>query len=218
MAVRLSTLAEIKVLSLSTYLRDKNINFNSGNAGAEILQALQEFRNIPEFDFIQARKNAESGATGQPLFKTVGIARNVRIDEDFGTQPIYGIGSPTRPRLVPNNFSVNVTCDRLQLDKRHLLDFMLTPEYWYSHAVQREVGIDDFLLYTYFFVKSKEDGNVRYDIYALMPRSASRTISSGDVMIAHNVTLAGFKYSYEQAWLDAQNLVDESLTVEEGLQ
>src|SRR5690606_23006379 len=118
MAVRLSTLAAIKVLSLSTYLRDKNINFNSGNAGAEILQALQEFRNIPEFDFIQARKNAESGATGQPLFKTVGIARNVRIDEDFGTQPIYGIGSPTRPRLVPNNFSVNVTCDRLQLDKR----------------------------------------------------------------------------------------------------
>lgn len=215
MAVRISTLAEIKTLSLASFLRDKGVDPQTGSIN-DVTSAIEEFRSAlaqGDPELLQARKNAIWGNTGQPLFKTVGIARQVRVDEDYGTQNIYGIGSPTRPRIVPNNYTVNVTAERLQLDTRNLFDFMSSPDFWYSDEVQKTIGIDDFLLYTYFFVKSKEDPDKRYEIYALLPRSSSRAYSSGDVMVAHNVTLTGFKYSYEMLFFDMQNLIDESLTV-----
>lgn len=214
MAIRLSTLAEIKVLSLATYLRDAGRDPNTADRAA-MQSVLNQFRaRLANIDAgtLQAEKGA-AGLNGNDLFKTVGIARNVRIDEDFGTQNIYGIGSPTRPRIVPNNYSATVTAERLQLDRRDLSHFMTSPEYWYSDTVQRSVGIDDVLLYTYFFVRSKEDtGEIRQDIFALMPRSSSKAFSNGDVMVAENVNLTGFKYSYEQAFFDTENLVNDSIT------
>lgn len=205
MAVRLSTLAEIKVLSLSTFLRDEGVAFDSGSAN-NILEALKTLKTRLQGAGLQSQRNSE-------LFKTVGIARNIRIDENYGTQNIYGIGAPTRPRIVPNNYDVTVTAERLQLDRRDLRHFFAHPEYWYADDVQRDVGIDDITLYTYFFVRSKEDdGATRTDIFALMPRTSSKTFSSGDVMVANNVSLVGFKYSYEQAFFDVSNLIRDTIT------
>jgi hypothetical protein len=213
MAIRLSTLAEIKVLSLATVLYE-TAGTTSQITSSTVSQALESMREkINSPAELQSLKNTDS-FNGEPLFRTVGIARNVRIDEDFGTQNIYGIGAPTRPRIVPNNFSANVTVERIQLDTRDLNHYITRPEYWYSDGVQREIGIDDVLLYTFLFVKSKEvrTDSLRTDIYALMPRTSQRAISNNDVMIAHNVSLTGFKYSYEEAYFDTTNLINETIT------
>lgn len=207
MAIRLSTLAEIKVLSLATVLHDA-VRGASRITDEHVSKALKEIRkNIKTPGILQVEKN-------NALFKTVGIARNIRIDEDFGTQNVYGIGAPTRPRIVPNNFSANATVERIQLDTRDLHHYITRPEYWYSDGVQRQVGIDDILMYTFLFVKSKEANidNLRTDIYALMPRTSQRAVASNDVMIAHNVSLTGFKYSYEEAYFDTTNLINETIT------
>lgn len=212
MAIRLSTLAEIKVLSLSTLIYNQTDTASSVNFG-HIENALEQMRQaLQDPATTQARKDAIVGETGEPLFKTVGIARSIRIDEDFGTQNFYGIGAPTRPRIVPNNFSANVSVERIQLDTRDLNHYVTRPEYWYSDRVQSQIGIDDVLLYTFMFVKSKENNDRRTDIYALMPRTSQKAVSSGDVMIAHNVSLVGFKYSYEEAFFDTTNLINETIT------
>lgn len=210
MAVRLSTLAEIKVLSLSTMLY-ASTQSGDVNVGAtrfsDVETKLKELRRAFE------NNDANLKAKAPNLFTTVGLARQLRIDEDYGTQNIYGIGAPTRPRIVPNNYSVNITADRLQLDTRNLAHYMTTPEYWYSHNVQNNIGINDYLLYTYMFVRSKEDAtDKKYDIYAVMPRSSSATVSSGDVMIVNNVSLTGFKYSYESAVFDSLEFLADSFT------
>lgn len=216
MQTRFSTLAEVRVLSLASLLyASRSADSITGNetTAAEVEKQLKELRKaLGQGPGVLQSKNST-------IFKTVGLARQVRIDEDYGTQNIYGIGAPTRPRIIPNNFSANVTVDRLQLDTRNLSHYIATPEYWYSTDVQRQIGIDDYLLYTYFFVRSKEDvgkTGVRYDIYALMPRSASVTQSSSDVMVVHNVSLTGFKYSYEEFYFDSSNLINDSLTWDIG--
>lgn len=215
MAIRLSTLAEIKVLSLSSHLRNIGIELETASA-SDVRTGIAALRNVTTD--LQVRKNGEL-SNGNDIFKTIGIARNVRVDEDYGTTNIYGIGAPTRPRIVPNNYSANVTAERLQLDRRDLDHFITKPEFWYSDTVQRDIGITDILLYTFFFVKSKEDtGSNRVDIFALMPRTSSRNISNGDVMVAHNVNLVGFKYSYEEAFFDLENLVNDSITEDTNVQ
>lgn len=221
MAIRLSTLAEIKVLSFSSYLRDQTDITNTTTI-AQIAEKISNYNEaISNGDISSLLSSSDtadgnqSGGDGEPeaFFKTIGLARQLRIDENFGTQNYYGIGSPTRPRIVPNNYEVNITAERIQLDTRDLNDFISSPEFWYSDDIQRAVGINDFLFYTYFFVRSKEDSaSVRPDIYALMPRSASKAITSGEVMIAHNVQLVGFKYSYEEAFFDLSNLLEDTVT------
>jgi hypothetical protein len=138
------------------------------------------------------------------LFKTIGIARTIRVDEEYGTQNLYAIGEPTRPRIVPNNMSVTVSCERIQLDKRSLYNYMLTPEYFYSRGMQSATGALDMFYYTYMFVRSKEDsaGALAYDIYALMPRTSSKNVTNGDVMISHNVQMTGFKVSSQLQLMD----------------
>lgn len=208
---RTSTLAEIRVLSLASLVyatQDaEDITGQDLSKADDVVKALKELRS----------KLANGPSVMQTLhmsmFTTVGLARQLRIDEDYGTQNIYGIGSPTRPRMVPNNYSASVTADRLQLDTRNLSHYITSPEYWYSDDVQQHIGIDDMLLYTYMFVRSKEnDSKHRYDIYALMPRTSSSTVSSGDTMIVHNVSMTGFKYSYESLYFDTSNLVEDYLT------
>jgi hypothetical protein len=216
MAIRLSTLAEIKVLSLATLLYEDAGTASQVNS-SRVLAALNDMRErIGDPSTLQSVKNVDQfGSREGSLFKTVGIARNVRVDEDFGTQNIYGIGAPTRPRIVPNNFSANVTVERIQLDTRDLNHYITRPEYWYSDEVQRQIGIDDVLLYTFLFLKSKEirTDSLRTDIYALMPRTSQKAVSNNDVMIAHNVSLIGFKYSYEEAYFDTTNLINETITI-----
>jgi len=189
--IRLSTLAEIKVLSLET-IRSSGDATSSGAIGG-----VKKFNELLEKK-VRVNRNDITKLSG--LFKTVGIARQIRIDEQYNTTNVYAVGSPTRPRIVPGNMSVSVTCERLQLDKRNLYDFMATPEYFYSPFAQKETGILDAIYYTYMFVRSKErkTGTTAYaifehDIYALMPVSSTRTITNGDVMISHNVQLTGFK-------------------------
>ena len=210
MAIRLSTLAEIKVLSLATVIHEETRNRQGilpGDVSSAIDALAGKIEGTPGELQASAVEDVDSA-----LFKTIGIARNIRIDEDFGTQNFYGIGAPTRPRIVPNNFSANVTVERLQLDTRDLHHYITRPEYWYADRVQRRIGIDDVLLYTFLFVKSKEPTIQRHDIYALMPRTSQRAFSSGDVMVAHNVSLVGFKYSYEEAYLDLTSLINETIT------
>jgi len=182
MAVRLSTLAEIKAFSITT-LAQSTENAN------DVLSALDSFPDT--FD------EGLDPLAGFDLFKTVGLARSVRITEDFGTQNYYGIGSPTRPRIVPNNMSVTANVERLQLDTHDLNNYLASPEYWYSNQVQAEVGVDDYKLYSYFFIKSKEEEDPD-EIYALMPRSAQRAVTSQNVMIVNTVDLIGFKTNYDE--------------------
>lgn len=197
--VRLSTLAEIKVLSIQTLLNfgddpneQQSTGFNSPSGSASFTEQLNRLKQLISDDDISLDRDLQPSN-----FKTVGIARQVRVDEDYGTQNIYGIGSPTRPRIVPNNFTANVTADRLQLDRRSLYDFMATPEYFYSREVQRQTGVLDGLYYTYMFIRSKEDvADATHEIYALMPRTSSKTITNGDVMVSNNVQLTGFKIGY----------------------
>lgn len=187
--IRLSTLAEIKVLSIESLIQ---------TVGGE-------FSAVIEGDFTSFLGNLSDP---NDLFKTVGIARQIRIDEDYGTQNIYAIGEPTKPRIVPNNFTANVTCERIQLDKRNLYDFMASPEYFYSPSLQRITGRNDAFYYTYMFVKNKEDPNrLPSDIYALMPRTSTQTVTNGDVMVSHNVQLTGFKLTSK---FEVFNFVAES--------
>lgn len=215
--VRISTLAEIKVLSLATEIY-KLKNTTSEIDRDTVIQAIENFRNSMEAtpSLMQSTKNS-TDANGNPLFKTIGIARNIRIDEDFGTTNIYGIGAPTRPAIVPNNHSVNLSIERLTLDTRDLNHYLTSPNYWYSDTVQKYVGVDDRLLYTYLFIRSKENNAFKTDIYAVMPRTAQKTVSSGDVMIVDNVSCVGFTYSHENAFMDTTNLIDESFTYRESI-
>jgi len=210
MAVRLSTLAEVKTLSISSILygglrADKITGENI--TSKSVKDALDNLKS----KLAQGPQALQSNRGG--IFTTVGLARQLRIDEDWGTQNIYGIGAPTKPRIVPNNYSVNVTAERIQLDTRELAHYITTPDYWYADVVQQQIGINDMLLYTYLFVKSKEATAAnRFDIYAVMPRSSSEAVTSGDVMIANNVNLIGFKYSYEEFLFDTTNMINESIT------
>lgn len=212
--VRISTLAEVKVLSLATEIYKLKDSTSDVDKDA-VLDSIAELRTrLSSPQLLQATKGLRTvdGGVSEPLFKTVGIARNIRIDEDFGTTNVYAIGSPTRPSIVPNNHSVNVSIERLMLDTRDLNHYLTSPSYWYSDEVQRNIGVDDLLLYTFIFVHSKEGNDRRTDIYAVMPRTTQKTISSGDVMIATNVSSVGFTYSYENAFYDTTNLIDESIT------
>lgn len=206
MSVRISTLAEVKALSLASLIlrpgkRDsKNPTISPSTdkiTQSQVEQAIQDLSRIVSFDFTQATVNN--------LFTTVGLARNIRVDTDYGTTNIYGIGAPTRPRIVPNNLSINITLDRLQLDRRNGMHYITSPEYFYSHNVQRFIGIADWLLYTYLFVRSKEDTGTPLKIYAVMPRSSSEPISAGDVMVVNSVQMIGFQYTFEQL---AEELLD----------
>lgn len=184
MTIRTSPLGEIKILSAAS---------------------LQERLNDP----VTLKKWLDYANTGDTTnvlgefyksFVSVGLAKNVRIDEDWGTTAIYGIGNPNRPELIPNNYSVSATVERLQLDRRNLWHYSLSPDYWYSDQWQRRTGTQNWLGYTFLTIKDRESSShsgVGPEIYALMPRSASQAVTSQDVMVVHSVQFTGFKYKYQ---------------------
>lgn len=185
-AVRTSTLAEVKALSLASIRKVLN-----DPASAETF-----FKKLTD-------PAGPSIKEIEKLFVTVGMAKSIRIDEDWGTQPYYGIGSPTRPVLVPNNYSVSMSIDRLQLDGKNNFSYITSPDYWYSKHMQRRSGAADWPMYTYIYIhdreaaaKNKDRGRGSVEMYAMMPRTASKAVSSQDVMIVHSVQMVGFKYQY----------------------
>lgn len=178
MAPRLNTLVEVQALSLTT-----QVKFD----GANLQGALETLRGL--------RITNPEGI--RDIFKTIGTATNVRINEQWGTQPIYAIGGPTRPVMVPGNYQLSLSIEKLQLDRKNNFSFLTTPDYWYSTTVQREVQLDDYLLYTYLVVRDKErPGLNNAEVYAVMPSSATQAYTTGDATIVHNVDCVGFKLTY----------------------
>lgn len=176
-STRLSTLAEVKVLSIESLL------------GGSV-------RNVGDVIGTNLTDNVNFSLASLDAFKTVGIARTLNITEEYGTQNLYAIGEPTRPRIVPNNYQVTITAERLQLDRKNLYNYLATPEYFYSRGVQNLTGAFDVFYYSYIFVRSKEDETPtrsNTEIYAVMPRTSTKNITNSDVMIAHNVQMTGFK-------------------------
>jgi len=179
-AVRTAPLAEVKALSL-----------------ASLAKVIKDPTNIDKFIQSLSSQTTPSITPLMDCFVTVGLARSLRIDEDWGTTALYGIGSPTRPVLVPNNYSVSVSPDRLQLDTRDNFSYITSPDYWYSKHMQQRIGAADWPMYTYLYVHDREKKSQNaVEIYALMPRTASKQISSSDVMIVQSVQMIGFKYQY----------------------
>lgn len=180
--IRSSTVGEVRTLSLAS-LYDRMADPAKAKLFLESLQA----------------GRADALVALSKAFVPVGLAKQVRIDEDWGTQAIYGIGDPTRPTLIPGNYSVSASIERLQLDGRNNFSYVTSPDYWYSKYTQRLLGNTDWGMYTYLYIHDREHGPSSFnkvEIYALLPRSASKAISSGDVMVVHNVQMIGFKYQY----------------------
>ena len=184
MTIRTSPLGEIKVLSAAS-LRE---------------------RLSDDTTYAKWMSNGSQGDRGDVLrdfyssFVSIGLARSVRIDEDWGTTNVYGIGNPSRPEIIPNNYSVSVTVERLQLDRRNNWHYSLSPDYWYSKEWQNQIGTQNWLSYTFLTVKdreSKQADGTGPEIYALMPRSASQAVTSQDVMVVHSVQYTGYKYKYQ---------------------
>lgn len=158
--------------------------------------------------FVDKFKNGD-GSELDSLFVDVGLARSLRIDEDWGTTTLPAIGNATRPALVPNNYTANISIERLFMDGRSAFSYITSPDYWYSSHTHRVVGNRDWLLYTYLVVDSKEkrgsQGLKNREIYAVMPKSSSVNYASSDVIIAHSVQMVGFKFTY----IDLINLLKQ---------
>lgn len=143
-------------------------------------------------------------------FRNVGLADRVSISEDYGTRSLYGIGEPTDPALVPNNVSVRISISRLTLDGRSIADYTTKPSFWYNSGLQNSLlslasGIPvigsagaDYAFYTYLAIGDLENNRdlpvqqlynniINYPIYAFIPRSFSKQISSGDSVIMTDV-------------------------------
>jgi hypothetical protein len=200
MAIRSSVLAEVKVLS-----------------AAALHQRMQQGALADWYKKSTLNVTVDVLSEFYKCFVPIGLAKNVRIDEDWGTTPVYGIGAPTRPVLVPNNYSVSMTIEKLQLDRRNGFDYITSPDYWYSAEFQRKIGLNDWLIYSYVTIMDRESKNsIGPEIYAVLPRSASQAIGSQDVMVTHNVQLTGFKYRYKDLLGEITNnsgLLDYSRTV-----
>lgn len=200
MATRTSVLAEIKVLSAAA--------LKQRMASGELGRWYALSTTPPTADVLREFYGC---------FVSVGLAKSVRINEDWGTTPVYGVGAPTRPVLVPNNYSVSMTVERLTLDRRNNFDYITSPDYWYSADFQKKIGLNDWLMYSYFTIQDRESTNaIGPEIYAMMPRSATQSISSQDVMISHNVELTGFKYRYADLLgeiTDTSGILDYSRTI-----
>lgn len=203
MAIRTSVLAEIKVLSLAglaSWANENNTSLSNkdaigGGKPANAKEALAKFRaagaESPN-DPVTKMKN---------LFRTVGLATSLQIDENYGTTAIHGIGGPTRPKVIPGNYQATISIEKIQLDRRDNFSYITSPEYWYSVSTQRKLGVDnDWALYSYICLWDREqkiDNLMDQEIYCMMPQSARKGITTQDTMISHNVSMIGFKYRYE---------------------
>jgi hypothetical protein len=208
MAIRFSPYAVLKTLSLNGLMEALNVNSIS-----DALSKLLSFLNNPNSLLSSFANNGD--LWNETIFKSIGLAENVSIDESYNARPVWGIGEPTNPIVVPNNYSVSISISRLTLDTLSIKDFTTLPDYWYAPRVQAKIesflsnvpnGRDvlDYPFYTFLFVSSIEERS-RYTsnplnilnelmnrrFYSFMPSEYSQRITSGDSIIITDVRGTG---------------------------
>jgi hypothetical protein len=208
MAIRFSPYAVLKTLSITGLMDALN-----ANSFSDALSRLLSLLDNPNALF--QKISTSSDVWNETFFKSIGLAENVSIDESYNARPVWGIGEPTNPIVVPNNYSVSISVSRITLDTLSIRDFITLPDYWYAPRVQARIeeflsnvsnGRDvlDYPFYTFLFVSSIEERS-RYPsgstnfldellnrrFYSFMPSEYSQRITSGDSIIITDVRGTG---------------------------
>jgi len=199
----------------SAYVKLKTLSFNSlFEPGAEALDIIRRVADIFTNNAPwQTLNDAILGTVEGLLFKTIGLAENVTIDETYNTRPFWGIGEPANPIIVPNNYSASISISRLTLDTLSIREFTTMPDYWYNPGIQnfihRTLGPTtgreflDYPFYTFLYFSSIErmtngslvDNVLRpftyRELYVFMPSDYSTRVTSGDTIIVTDVRGTG---------------------------
>jgi hypothetical protein len=208
MAIRFSPYAVVKVLSLGTLLEALNVS-----SFADAINRMLPLFNDVNGVFQRIATNGD--VWNETFFKSIGLAENISIDESYNSRPVWGIGEPANPIVVPNNYSASISISRLTLDTLSIREFTTLPDYWYAPRIQRIVesamssvpnsrDILDYPFYTFLFISSIEEKsrfpsnpiNVLDEIlnrrfYSFMPSEYSQRITSGDSLIITEVRGTG---------------------------
>ena len=209
MAVRYAPFATVKIMSLATMLQAGK---ESGQEDEQAFQsAVQDMINATvQQTQIQSFIRYYTNGT---FFRHIGLADSISISEDFGTRPVYGIGEPTNPVLVPNNMSVRVSISRLTTDGNSIADYVLKPSFYYDEKIQRN-AIDsarafnnsprsaDNVFHMYLGISDIEhQGSYdefdltelvqTYEMVEFMPTSFNRRISSDNAIVFTDVEGTG---------------------------
>lgn len=209
MSIRYAPFATVKVLSVATrYWRQIQSGVEDGTAfGNAVQEMLNIMHTANETNLVSAYDNQ---------FDHIGLADSITINEDYGTNPIYGIGEPTNPTFVPGNMSVRVNITRLTTDAKSIADYVLKPSYYYDEKMQRRAinnalantiqpdqGVQrsrnaDRLFHVYFSISDIEHNSRlrdfdnfelinNYQIIEFMPVSYGKRINSDNALIFTDV-------------------------------
>jgi hypothetical protein len=208
MAIRFSPYAVVKTLSINSLMEALNTN-----SFVEALDKILSFLDNPNALFQKFASNGD--VWNETFFRSIGLAENISIDESYNARPVWGIGEPTNPIVVPNNYSASISISRLTIDTLSVREFNTLPDYWYAPRVQARVenflssvpnGRDvlDYPFYTFLFISSIEERskypsnplNILYEFtnrrfYSFMPSEYSQRITSGDSIIITDVRGTG---------------------------
>jgi hypothetical protein len=208
MAIRFSPYAVVKTLSINNLMKALDAN-SFTEALSSLLSMLNEATSV--FHNIVTKGDVWN----ETVFKSIGLAENISIDESYNARPVWGIGEPTNPIVVPNNYSASISISRLTLDTLSIKDFTTLPDYWYAPRVQAKVegflssvpnGRDvlDYPFYTFLFISSIEERSkypsnplnildelLNRRFYSFMPSEYSQRITSGDSIIITDVRGTG---------------------------
>lgn len=209
MAVRYAPFATVKVLSLATLLMGK---VEAGQADEQAFSsAVQDMISavVPETQIQTFISHYSNGN----LFRHIGLADSISISEDFGTRPVYGIGEPTDPTMVPNNMSVRVSISRLTTDGNSIADYVLKPSFYYDSNIQRQAITQarafngspvnaDKLFHIFLGITDIEHNGLyndfsltelvqTYEMVEFMPTSFNRRISSDNAIVFTDVEGTG---------------------------
>lgn len=197
MAPRFSPYAIIKTISFNTLLQPGQSVIDLGMALLDILRNANDLWSAL--------------TSNLPLFKSIGIADNVSIDDNYNSRPVWGIGEPANPIVIPNNYSASISISRMTLDTLSIRDFTTLPDYWYVPTLQRKVqeilgpvtGRDflDYPFYTFLQITSVEDPDISLEgihkilinrnLYVFMPSDYSTRITGTDTIIMTDVRGTG---------------------------
>jgi len=208
MAIRFSPYAVLKTLSFSGLLS----TLDAGSLSDAISRILS-FLDNPTGLFPSITTGGD--IWNETIFKSIGLAENVSIDETYNSRPVWGIGEPANPIVVPNNYSASISISRLTLDTLSIKEFTTLPDFWYAPRIQNRIesffstvpGSRDILeypFYTFLFVSSIEERSrsasssisalnalFNRNFYAFMPSEYSQRITSGDSIIITDVRGTG---------------------------
>lgn len=218
MAIRYAPMATVKTLSL-VGLVEKAVQASGQNPRDVFPNEVTKLNAFISqnydllFNTLRSELNKGSLDTGS-LFTTIGTASGITISEGYGTRPVYGIGEPANPELVPNNLAVRVSISKLTVDKASVARYVMKPIYWYNEVLQR-LALDSILgttgdtvgssyfFYTYLAIGDlerpansllSEDAFDQLDdnyIIAMMPSDYSKRITNTTTIIDNNVNAEG---------------------------